>query len=70
MKKCKECGSSHHYTSKESNYQEVGETCQNCSFLLESFWACVEALNRHEPINGKPRRITITGYKIERVDEN
>lgn len=62
--KCKECGVTH---KNSRGTGVIGELCFNCEMLLESFWACVEALNRNEPIMGKPRKITITGYKIEKV---
>lgn len=65
-KKCIECGSQHYNKSEKSNYEEISDTCQNCTFLLRSFWSTVEALNRFVPSSGKPRKIKIISYKIEK----
>ena len=63
-KQCVECGSFHTNHDKDGNFEDK---CFNCKFAVDSLNICVEALNRHIPISGKPRKITITGYKIEKV---
>lgn len=63
MKKCKECGAPHR---NGQVYDEIKDVCFNCEALLATFWACVESINRHTPLMGKPRKIIITGYKIQK----
>lgn len=61
---CKECGAQTYYRNADDT---PSDTCQNCTFFLKTFWATVEALNNYQPLTGKPRRIKILGYKLERV---
>lgn len=67
LNKCKECGCTH---KNSGGTGKIGDTCFNCEVLLQSFHACIEALNRSTPIMGKPRRIKILSYEIEIEREN
>lgn len=64
MKKCIECGENHR---NSRGTKEIGDRCFNCESMLKTFWIMVDALNRHKPIMGKPRKLTILKYKIEKV---
>lgn len=46
--------------------EKLKDVCLNCESLEKIFLSTVEALNRHIPIVGKPRKIEITGYKISK----
>lgn len=61
-RKCKECGSQTYYNNPDGS---PSDTCQNCTFLLKTFWTLVESINRHTPTTGKPRKIIILDYKLE-----
>lgn len=63
-RKCKECGAQTYFTNMDGT---PSETCQNCKFLLDTFWMTVAALNAHVPLTGRPRKIEILQYKITKV---
>lgn len=65
-KKCKECGSQH-YNGRVSG--KVEDVCHNCKVFLYTFWNCINALNAMRPLTGKPRRISIIEYKLEKTNE-
>lgn len=57
-KKCKECGSQHHFTNEKN---EIRDTCLKCNAIVSCLRSVGIALSR----NG--RRVEITKYKIEKV---
>lgn len=68
-KRCKECGAEHTNTSQESNYTELSDTCARCTSLLSMLDVFVAASNQYIPLGAaRPtRKLTITGYKIEKI---
>lgn len=62
--KCIECGSPHKNSGGTGIIQD---RCFNCQVIVSELNAVVEAINKHEPIMGKPRKLTITGYKLEKT---
>jgi len=64
MKKCIECGIPHR---NSNGGEEIGDRCFNCKVVVDMLNAFVTGINRNIPITGRPRRLTITGYKIEKV---
>lgn len=62
--KCIECGTRHHNTNVE---KELLPRCWNCQIVVDMLNAFVKATNMHKPLNGNPRKLTITGYSIEKL---
>jgi hypothetical protein len=62
--KCIECGTPHHNTQEDGI---IGSRCFNCKLVVDMLLAFVEAQNRFVPMNGRPRKLSILGYRIEKV---
>lgn len=63
-KKCVECGTQHH---NSNGGEVVGDRCFNCQIVVDMLNAFVNGINQNVPLNGRPRKLTITGYKIEKI---
>jgi hypothetical protein len=66
-RKCIECGAPTYYHNADGS---DSDTCQNCTVIKKMLWLTVAAINRHVPITGGQRKLTITEYQIERVKKS
>jgi hypothetical protein len=66
-RKCIECGTIHHNTINGfGGSEQFNDRCLNCELVYKQMILCVEGINRHIPLMGKPRKLTIIKYKIEK----
>lgn len=59
---CESCKSKHSNTGGTPILQR---DCFNCGIIKEVLYQAIEGINRHIPMSGRKRKLTVTGFKID-----